>query len=316
MNASILGGGVMGLCAAVELAQRGTRVTLHDLHPAPGPHQCSWWAGGMLAPFCEAETAPSAIVEHGQHAADWWAAQGADVVRKGTLVVASPRDSAELDRFAKRTRGHVTLNSHELAAREPILAGRFDKALYFEHEAHLDPRAAMAALRVRAVSLRVEFADQARPGHALIDCRGLAARDFLPDLRGVRGEMAMVHSDEIVLSQPVRFLHPRWPLYIVPRGDGRFMIGATMIESDAKRAPSVRSVLELLSAAYALHPAFGEAQLIETGSDVRPAFPDNVPALRVLPDRIALNGLYRHGFLMAPALAKQVADYLMSERVA
>ncbi len=313
MNAHILGGGVMGLCAAAELIQRGVAVTLHDLGDTPGPHQCSWWAGGMLAPFCEGETADAVIVDHGQHAADWWQAQSVDVKRAGTLVVASARDGAELERFASRTRGHVRLDA---AAVEPILETRFPRALHFESEAHLDPRAALTTLRACAEALGVVFTDRAAPKSTLIDCRGLAARDVLPDLRGVRGEMILVRSDEIVLSRPVRFLHPRMPLYIVPRGDGRFMIGATMIESDAQRAPSVRSVLELLSAAYALHPAFGEAEVIEMGSDVRPAFADNIPAMRVLHDRIALNGLYRHGFLMAPALAKQAADHLMRERVA
>ena len=92
-----------------------------------------------------------------------------------------------------------------------------------------------------------------------IDCRGLAAARQLPDLRGVRGEMLLVQSRELRLQRPVRLLHPRMPVYVVPRGEGIYMIGATMIESDDAGAVTVRSALELLSAAYALHPAFGEA---------------------------------------------------------
>ena len=68
---------------------------------------------------------------------------------------------------------------------------------------------------------------------------------------------------------------------------------------------TARSVLELLSAAYALHPAFGEAEIIETGADLRPAFPDNLPRIRREGRMIHVNGLYRHGFLLAPALARR-----------
>ena len=105
----------------------------------------------------------------------------------------------------------------------------------------------------------------------------------------------------------MRFLHPRIPLYIVPRADNEFMIGATMIESAERGAVSVRSAIELLSAAYALHPAFGEAEILEMSADVRPAYPDNEPRIEEGGDRIFVNGFYRHGFLLAPAFAARAA---------
>jgi glycine oxidase len=112
----------------------------------------------------------------------------------------------------------------------------------------------------------------------------------------------------------VRVLHPRQPLYVVPRGEGLFMVGATMIESDEATRISARSMLELLSAAYALHPAFGEAQILEIGTGVRAAFPDNLPRLRQVGGALHVNGLYRHGFLLAPALARRAADVLLEGR--
>lgn len=72
----------------------------------------------------------------------------------------------------------------------------------------------------------------------------------------------------------------------------------------------MRSALELLGAAYALHPAFAEAEIVEAGAGVRPAFADNVPKVAVQGRTIYVNGLYRHGFLLAPALAELVAQYL------
>ena len=91
--------------------------------------------------------------------------------------------------------------------------------------------------------------------------------------------MMRIRTREVTLTRAVRFLHPRIPLYIVPRANNEFMIGATMIESAEKGAVSVRSAIELLSAAYALHPAFGEAEILEMSADVRPAFPDNEPRI-------------------------------------
>ena len=73
---------------------------------------------------------------------------------------------------------------------------------------------------------------------------------------------------------------------------------------------AVRSALELLGSAYALHPALGEAEILEAGAGVRPAFPDNVPKIVVRGRTLYVNGLYRHGFLLAPVLAELLAAYV------
>ena len=142
-----------------------------------------------------------------------------------------------------------------------------------------------------------------RPGdRRIVDCRGWAARDALPELRGVRGEMLVLHAPDVKITRCIRFLHPRIPLYVVPRGDGRYMVGATMIESADASPVSARSAIELLSAAYALHPGFGEARILEMRADVRPSFPDNMPRVIERGGRLYVNGFYRHGFLLAPAM--------------
>ncbi|APX91201.1 thiamine biosynthesis protein thio [Brevirhabdus pacifica] len=311
---SIIGGGVAGLCVATELARRGHALTLHDPEGAPGAHGCSWWAGGMLAPECESESAEEPVVRLGRQAADWWA-RSVPVTREGTLVVAPARDGADLRHFARRTEGHRLVDAEEIATLEPDLGTRFRSGLLFADEGHLDPRKALGLLRAElaanpAVTLSDTAVDMPPPadGRLWIDCRGLAARDALPDLRGVRGEMMILRCPDVNLRRTVRMLHPRIPIYIVPRGDGIYMLGATMIEAEDRRQATARSVLELLSAAYALSPAFGEAEVLEIGVDLRPAFPDNLPRIRRRGNVIHANGLYRHGYLLAPALARQVAD--------
>jgi glycine oxidase len=311
MRAIVVGAGVVGLTTALTLAERGAHVTLVERSRELGGN-ASWLAGGMLAPFCEGESAPQSVVELGQGAIDWWDARVPGVTRQGTLVVAPPRDSGEIDRFAARTKSHAPADEARIAELEPDLAGRFRKGLFFADEGHLDPRVALSGLaeRLRAEGGEIRFGvdGEARfDSEAVIDCRGWAAREALPELRGVRGEMMRIRSREVTLTRAVRFLHPRIPLYIVPRANDEFMIGATMIESAERGAVSVRSAIELLSAAYALHPAFGEAEILEMSADVRPAYPDNEPRIEQQGDRIFVNGFYRHGFLLAPAFAERAA---------
>ncbi len=311
----VIGAGVAGLTAAFALAQRGAgqgaRVELYELAGAAGGG-CSRYAGGMIAPWCELQSAEPIVAELGEEALDFWTREVPVATRAGSLVVAAPREQAELVDFSRRTRNFERLDDAGLAGLEPDLAERFRGALYFPQEAHLDPRAAMAALAARLaampnVALRFNAEAPAAGADWTLDCRGFSAKADLPGLRGVKGEMVMLRSAEIALSRPIRMLHPRRPVYIVPRGGGLFMVGATMIENEERARVTARSVVELINSAYAIHPAFAEAELIETGSDLRPAFADNLPRLVRRGRLLHVNGLYRHGFLLAPALARRAA---------
>ena len=308
-DVTIIGAGVAGLWAAWALCKAGASVRLMDRSGAPGPHGCSWWAGGMLAPFCEGAVAETAVVAHGASAAAAWA-EVTNVTYRGSLVVALDRDRGELARFARRTNGHEWVRDG-LAELEPDLPGP-SQALFFSAEAHLDPRTALAdllaAIRARGVDIEHAAVTPDDVTGPVIDARGMAST--VRGLRGVRGEMVVLRAPDIALTRPVRVLHPRHPLYIVPRAKGVYMLGATQIESADRRGISARSTLELLSAAYALDPRFAEAEVLETGTDLRPAFADNVPRVVRQGRVLHLNGLFRHGYLMAPALAQQAADFL------
>lgn len=310
MRVTIIGAGVAGLATAAEFTDHGHAVTIVAKSPEIGAGCCSWFAGGMLAPWCEGESAEEPVVRLGQEAIGWWERHVSTVRREGTLVLSHNRDMSELRRFARRTSAFETIDQPRIDALEPDLAGRFRQGLFFTGEGHLDPRKTLVELAERLRQKGVTFhlgtdaKDASIDADITVDARGLAARDTFSDLRGVRGEMLVVRSRDINFSRPVRLLHPRIPLYIVPRGDGVHMIGATMIESDARDGISVRSTLEMLSAAYALHPGFGEAEVLETGTDARPAFPDNLPRVRRRGKTIHVNGLYRHGFLLSPVVAR------------
>jgi len=318
----VIGAGVAGLTAAFEIARagaaHGARVELIEREAQAG-QGCSRYAGGMIAPWCEAESAEPLIVALGQEALAFWTQDIPVATVSGSLVVAPPRERAELADFSRRTQNFATLDAAALSRLEPSLAGRFETALYFAREAHLDPRVALRALvglliPMPNVTLRFGVDAKTLPDAAdwTVDCRGYAAQHEVAGLRGVKGEMLILRSDDITLSRPIRMLHPRRPAYVVPRGAGFYMIGATMIENEERARVTARSIVELVNTAFAIHPAFAEAEIVETGSDLRPAFADNLPRLLREGSSLYINGLFRHGFLLAPALARRAARVIFA----
>jgi len=314
---SIIGAGIAGAWHALLFAQSGHAVTLHERSDAAMTDSTSHWAGGMLAPWCEEESAEPVIARLGIRSLGLWRDHFPQTAFNGSLVVTHPRDRADFERFARLTSGHRRLDAQGVRDLEPSLEGRFRDGLFYPDEGHVEPRRVLPQLHAAiakaggtiAFNSDAEAQDLENLDGLVIDCRGLAARDREPTLRGVKGEMIIIETAEVELSRPVRLIHPRWPLYVIPRGDGRFMLGATSIEAE-DRGVSVRSALELLGAAYVVHPAFGEARIVEFGAGLRPAFPDNLPKIRIGEGRITVNGLYRHGFLLAPALAELTLGFV------
>ncbi|WP_448030133.1 FAD-dependent oxidoreductase [Bradyrhizobium liaoningense] len=321
---SIIGAGIAGAWQALLFAQAGHAVTLHERGDEAMTDATSHWAGGMLAPYCEAEVAEPIISRLGLRSLDIWRRELPDTPFNGSLVVAHPRERNDFERFARMTEDHRRLDAAALAELEPSLEGRFRDALFFPAEGHVEPRRVLPKLheRIRAAGGTIKFCSDVTandlanldPKGIVIDCRGLGARDEQPELRGVKGEMILIESDEVQLARPVRLIHPRWPLYVIPREAGLFMLGATSIEAE-DTGVSVRSALELLGAAYTVHPAFGEARILEFGSGLRPAYPDNLPRIGIYGGKISVNGLYRHGFLIAPALAELTLAYVQRGQI-
>ena len=211
------------------------------------------------------------------------------------------------------------LEGPQVGELEPALGTRFSEALYIPNEAQVDNRellkAVAIALEVAGVEChwRTFVSDGTLPdAGVVVDCRGTGAKRDWPKLRGVRGEIVRLDAPEIELHHMLRLLHPRYPVYIVPRADGRLIVGATCIEGDDRSPVSVRGALELLTSAYSVLPALAEARILEFNTQVRPALPDNLPALHFDHERKVLyvNGLYRHGFLLTPTVVEEVLALL------
>lgn len=336
----VVGAGVAGRLISLQLADQGCAITLIDKDRPEGTHSCTYVGAGMLTPWCERESASELVFTLGQESLAGWRRLGEqltgdlDLQFEGSLVVAHPSDQADLDRLRQQiastaqAAGMVSVDASRIAELEPNLAGRFQDGLYFAEEGQVNNRSFLSTTTQaindhRAITWQhgceaiqispgiVNTTNESYTADWVVDCRGLAARDQFTDLRGVRGELLYLHAPEVHLNRPVRLMHPRHPLYIVPRQNDMFVIGATSIESEDDRPVTVRSALELLSAVYTLDSGFAEGAIIEQLSQRRPAYPDNEPRISHQDGLIAVNGLYRHGFLIAPAMASRTCDLIL-----
>ncbi len=332
----IVGSGLIGRLLAWRLLREDHQVDILSRDDREGSDSAGHVAAAMVAPSTEAVHTEAMVKHIGHRSLSLWPQWLAELPQPiyyqqpGTLVVAHQGDQAEFSRYQLRA-SHMlesddfdTLDKQQLLQREPQLAEQFDKALYFHNEAFLDNRQLYTQLQQvldhqqchwqqcdtiehldkNTISLLTQryFNKDRKEYDAVIDCRGHGAQADLPTLRSVRGEILRIHAPDVSINHAVRLLHPRYPLYLVPRADHHYILGATVIESDDRSPVSVRSALELLSALYSLHKGFSEARILEMVSHCRPALTDNMPSIIGTDWGYRLNGFYRHGYLFAPAI--------------
>ncbi len=335
MNIGIAGAGLIGRLLAWQLLRRGHQVTLFDADAPAGEGSAAFVAAAMLAPLSEAVSHGDEIYRYGADALAQWRALLALLAgdsdrpvalrEGGSIVVAHELDRANLQHFDQQLRHKIDaaeqlerLDRTRLLVLEPELGGAFQQGLWLKSEGCLDNRGLLLALREAIETLggrwhsgcpaqavtagAIDTAGGQQRFDLAIDARGFGARAQWPGLRGVRGELLWVRAPEVQLSRPVRLMHPRYHLYISPKPDSVYVVGASEIESESEAPVTVRSALELLSALYSVHKGFAEAQIIGSYARCRPALPDNMPRIRRADGLLRLNGLYRHGYLLGPTL--------------
>ena len=348
LHIGIAGAGLAGRSLAWRLARAGCKVSLFDARQRGDLATASQTAAAMLSPLAELAVSDDEVFELGMRSMLLWpkwigelaGEGGAESVyfrQQGTLVVAHTPDKASLEQFSRQLHHKLPavsqaqvqrLDAAGLALLEPALAGRFGGGLYLQGEGQLANDQWMAALGVELDRLgiawhegqpvesidsqRIECAGQSHMFDMTVDARGTGSKAAWPQLRGVRGEVLRVHCVGVELQRPVRLMHPRYQLYVAPRPGHEFVVGATELESEDDGPVTVRSVLELASALYSLHPAFGEARVLRMSAALRPALDDHRPAIALRDGVWHINGLYRHGYLCAPALVDDLAHKLMN----
>ncbi len=337
MHIGIAGVGLVGRVLALNLLRQGHTLTLFDEDTAYGDNAAGMAAAGMLAVFAELESAESVIFEHGKRSIALWPEllEQIGIVnayqQEGSIITAHPQDYSELDHFIETLKSKVDeaseiqlLDRSELTQLEPDME-QHAKAFFIPQEGQVDAQRFMKAssdylldhpdvkwhqeIKVEEVKAgEICFAGVCEPFDWVFDTRGLGAQKQVEDLRGVRGEVFWLDAPEVNITRPTRMLHPRYKIYIVPRPDNRYIIGATEIESEDKSPMSVRSSLELLSAVYSMHSGFAEARIVNMVTNCRPTLKDNLPAIAQDKKLTRINGLYRHGYLLAPAVVEEALN--------
>jgi len=344
-NYAIVGAGLLGRLLAVKLVQAGAKVELFDQGSPAAEHSAARVAASMLAPLAESAITAANVVQMGLYSLARWPSILAKLTepvffqQAGTLILWHRQDAAEAKRFAAKLNHNCQVNTalstpqklaqDDIHTLEPSLGNRFQHGLFLPNEGQLDNRQLLSALAEELKRLKVIChwhqsiePHELIPNHyaGIIDCRGLGAKAAWASsgnennpLRGVRGEVVRLHAPEVKLTRPIRFIHPRYPIYIAPKENDIYVIGATEIESEDLSPASLRSTMELLSAAYTVHSGFAEARILETLTQCRPTLKNNLPAIRMTEKGVMeINGLYRHGFMIAPAIVDCAIELLES----
>jgi glycine oxidase len=336
MKIIIVGAGVAGKLCALNLNRAGYDVAVFEQNARYSESATSFVAAGLLTPLAEAANGDPDIAILGKIGLRHWedfASEFSDkdlIELNGSITLAFKSDLEEFRDFERR-----------LAAKgikvEPKNEGSIEPDLDQEHltyhlipgEGKVDTSSLMKKLQQTLETSGVSFSfsqQVAEIGQGwvksngsqfdsdlVIDCRGVAAQNDMPELRGVRGEVVHLRAPEVNIKRPVRVLHPRHPIYIVPRKNNEYVIGATSIESDYDGPISVKSMLDLLNGVYNIHHGFRYADIIKTQAGLRPALFNNLPRIEVSPKLLRVNGLFRHGYLLGPLFAEAVSQIVQKK---
>ncbi len=334
----IAGAGVLGRMLALAFHRRGWDVTLFDrgsrkgvTEPAPST--------GLIDPYLSLNRATQVVAQLGEYATEQWPAwietlpAPVHFLENGALVVAHPRDLALLDARMETLAGLAPLDdivtecaAADVAQLEPTLAGRFARGLFFPLEQHLDPCSLLSALAAAIDAAGIpwhehEPVEQVEPrciirasGRSpftwVIDARGRTTDALASDLRMHRHERVRVHAPGVALNRPVRIMHPTHTITVVPHADHRYVIGSIVSEGDPQAPVTARALLELLSAAYTVHPAFGEATVLAASSVPVPGLPGGMPRLVPHQGLLSVQGAAVHPWCVIPALVDIAAAFI------
>lgn len=342
----VLGAGLIGLAVARELAKRGASVRVLDAgEPGAG---ASWAGAGMLAPDTEGLASPQmralcvrSLTLYPSFVEELRSESGVDAFLRldGVLELATTPEDAD------RLRGHVAallrdgvparwLERADASALEPATAGSIHGAVLVEREGQVDNRRLGRALRAACERLGVKV--DGNMGVPAIEAdsrrvRGVrtpegffaapvvinAAGAWAGTLDGVppnaRVPVTPVKGQILSLAMPrglVRRVVWYGNGYVVPRSDGRLLVGATVENAGFDVRVTAEGIRQLLDNALAALPALRDLAINETWAGLRPGTPDGLPFIgrTALEGYFVASGHYRNGILLVPVTARAIGD--------
>src|SRR5882762_10553101 len=342
-DAIVVGAGIIGLSLAIELNKQGLRVLVVE-KGEPG-REGSWAAGGMLVDY-PAETLPG-LRELATASARMYPEFVHELEdESGLMIDLRSVVTLVLSRVETISAGHSPATTQAyalpqpLAELEPALQILNNPALHltalYIKERSVDPRhltaAALAAARHRGIDfssgdhvLAVEVADGKAAGvrtnktrfaaGMVVNCAGAWAGQIGPHLfptRPVKGQMLCVAMPQ---KEMVRHVVRTPDVYLIPRSDGRMLIGATVEEAGFDKQTVPETILKLRQAALDLVPKLAGARILEAWAGLRPGTPDGLPILGATPTPgyFVATGHFRDGILLAPVTAELMGQIMTGQ---
>ncbi|WDU47577.1 FAD-binding oxidoreductase [Taylorella equigenitalis] len=348
MHIGIAGAGLVGRLLSYLLTSEGHDITIFDVADSESdPRAAGFTAAGMLSHIAEIESGDRVILDLGLRSLELWKAivpslsSPVELHYSGGLILAHQGDYGVANRLvsllqkkAPADQLPLPLTLDELHKLEPDVHG-VAHAWMLRNEGHIHTRQAMQALYASCTNIywRWQTPVKSLSTHKIttekgdtyefdwvFDARGVGAREFkhpnshsisCNNVRGVRGEVIWLQIPGLRLSRPIRLIHPRYRVYIVHRQPDILFVGASEIESEDRSPISVRTMVELLTAAHSVLPDISEARIIHTETNLRPATLDNLPRIETEDGITRVNGLFRHGWLIAPAVVEDALKPLL-----
>ena len=341
---AIVGAGLVGRLAALACIQRGDNVTVFEAHSFHHPINAAAISAGMIAPISESIHVKRSVVELGFASQGLWPEvlnslgdldphhQSIPFDTRGTLAISFPEEQECLLTHREKLLSSVPeqkdnirmLYNDEVGTLEPDL-DRFETAIYVANESNVGNREFLES-STRAIQSHASIVDhwplqgdgaELQPEYDfVIDCRGAGAvhqpahESEENPLIAVRGEAIRVKTNQLKLQRPIRVIQQRFSVFIVPKSDNTFVVGATDLDKQGSHAVTVKSSLDLLSAIYALHPGFANAEIIEAIAGQRAVYAKEEPRVAVTENIVRVNGLSRQGWMVGPAMTQQIMEAL------
>jgi glycine oxidase len=345
MKVAIIGAGVLGRITALELIAQHHKVTLLEAKSFDHPRGAAVISAGMIAPATESLGASPQAREMAFHSEARWPHilallteldpdhQPVYFNQSGALAVAFPDEMRCLFElrhqlectYPNNKEEYETCYNHEVTDLEPDLI-RFETALYLKTESNICNRQFIesSTRTLRKQATIIDYWPLQGSGDELseqydwvIDCRGPGAAKSASyaeqsdnHLRTVRSEAFRVKAPKVHFTRPLHVIQPRFHIYVVPKPNNIYVIGATDSHNLKVKTVTVQSSLESLSTLNSIHQGFAEAEIMEAFSANRACYEDNRPQITQHENIITANGLSRQGWLLGPAIAEQLIERL------
>lgn len=353
-DVAIVGGGVIGVAIAFELAAEDLRVVVLD-RQQPG-QEASWAAAGMLSPAPDSPPdiplAPLGreslkLYPRFIAAIEEESGKSASYAQDGAIeILLAPHGEVDRDQKAAEYRLlGLAADGIPLGAvreREKSFTPDARAAIWLPEEATVEPRLLMSALLAAAQNRGVTIRSDTRVTNLVCEqkrCVGviaagekieaahvvIAAGCFSSDLADGAAHLARLLPTRPVRGQMLALRHDGFRLsrvlrsergYLVPRRDGRVIAGSTKEEAGFEKRVTAEGIRKVLNAAIELCPALAAAEIVETWSGLRPGTPDDLPILGPTDiDGLQIaTGHYRNGILLTPITAKLICDWIVHGR--